>query len=308
MAARVPRARPPVAASCSRAGTDRAVGGRSVVRMSPRGPDARDACGHRLSRRRRDRRFRVRVVARQPDGEGAAAAVLAGAGDFPAQQPAEFPHDERPNPVPPCSRVMASAARPSAVLPRAWRNFSKITPWSSSGMPTPVSVTTSSNHRRTPCPPCVRFAPAGPAAGPPAASRGPRSRPRTRTSPPGPVNLIALESRLFSTCCSLPPSWRSVGRCGSTRTDRVTPFFSATGRSASHWRSARSDSETSPGQTSSLPLSILARSRMSSISSFRSRPPLRMLPTHFFCLPSSDGLPSSTSLKPRMLFSGVRSS
>ena len=49
---------------------------------------------------------------------------------------------ESPRPVPEYSRVMAS---PLGKPVRPWRNFSKITCWSSSAMPTPVSLT--SHHQ-----------------------------------------------------------------------------------------------------------------------------------------------------------------
>ena len=61
-------------------------------------------------------------------------------------------------------------------------------------------------------------------------------------------------------------------------------------------------------RTSILPLSILARSRMSLIISSSIVPERWMLPTYRFCLSSSAAIELSTSLKPMMLLSGVRSS
>ena len=52
---------------------------------------------------------------------------------------------ESPSPLPEYSRAMAS---PLGTPTRPWRNFSKITCWSSSAMPTPVSLTRSTRQSR----------------------------------------------------------------------------------------------------------------------------------------------------------------
>ena len=105
---------------------------------------------------------------------------------------------ESPKPVPECSRVMAS---PPGMAVRPWRNFSKIACWSSSAMPTPVSLTESTMK-----------------------SRASRST-ETVILPPSGVNLIAFESKLLRICCTRAWSWRIGGRSAGSRHLEVDIFL-----------------------------------------------------------------------------------
>ena len=92
-----------------------------------------------------------------------------------------------------------------------WRNFSKIATWSSSAMPTPVSVTFSTRSLR------------------------PSRSALTTIRPPSGVNLMALESRLLRICCTLAWSWSMSGRSGSISVSRSMFLRSVSGRAMSHW-------------------------------------------------------------------------
>ena len=76
----------------------------------------------------------------------------------------------------------------------------------------------------------------------------------------------------------------------------------------SHWALTTASRLKTVGRTSILPASIFARSRISLIISRSIRPELRMFSTYRFCFGSSDSIEPSTSEKPMMLLSGVRSS
>ena len=98
-----------------------------------------------------------------------------------------------PRPRPPWRRVMVESA---------WRKRSKMKGRNSAAMPSPVSVT---------------WICAWPSV---------RAR-RISTRPPAEVNLIALESRFHTICCSRPASPESCRAAGSSTTDSSMPFASA---------------------------------------------------------------------------------
>ena len=78
-------------------------------------------------------------------------------------------------------------------------------------MPTPVSITRSSNPRAR------------------------RAGDVTVIRPPSGVNLMALDSRLLSICCTRAWSWCIGGRSGWICISRSMFFFSVSGRAMSHW-------------------------------------------------------------------------
>ena len=148
--------------------------------------------------------------------------------------------------------------------------------------------------------------------GPPSATRssspqGSTLREDTTTGPPGRLYLTAFDSRLSSTCRSRIRSASTGGANGSTRLSTEIRARSASGRT-----SARHSSTSAAGAIGSVrsctpPDSTVARSSTSSISASRRRPARRISPTVSDWPVGSVAMPSSW-LKPRIAFSGVRSS
>ena len=181
-----------------------------------------------------------------------------------------------PSPVPSCLRA---SSRPT------WRNSSKIAAWSSGAIPTPVSLTA-----------MVTTPSAAVAVRP--------------TRPPSGVNFTALDRRFSRICltfrssATMSPSrsstvWVSVIPCRVARSrTRVRALSRAVGR----WNR--------PSSSSSRPASTLDRSRMSLIRERRCRPEDRMSCRYSACFSftSPNIRSASTSEKPRIAFSGVRSS
>ena len=179
-----------------------------------------------------------------------------------------------------CPRACARSRRPPGGTPR--RSAS----WSSGAMPMPVSRTEIST------PPSVGTA-------------------RTSTRPPSGVNLTALDSRFSRTCLILRSSRDDLAdaavdlelerRCRAARRARAPA--SARCRSPGAGRSRASSSSIRPA-------SIFDRSRMSLMSESRWRPEEWMSCRYSSCLSfsSPNMRSSSTSEKPMMAFSGVRSS
>ncbi len=122
------------------------------------------------------------------------------------------------------------------------------------------------------------------------------------------MNLTAFDSRLLTTCRSLFPSCRTSGVSGGTCTTSSISFFSACWRkvvpnSSHNWPTA-----TTPARARIFPLSIFAESS-TSLMSVSSRLPLSWtFATQRCCFSVRLSAPSSVSLNPMMLFSGVRSS
>ncbi len=181
---------------------------------------------------------------------------------------------DSPSPVPPCSRVMG--------LP-AWRNFSKTSSCSSGAMPTPVSVTVSTSWSD-----CASA--------------------RSTTRPPSGVNLIAFDSRLASICWSFTASCDTGGTSAAHAPFRSMFFFSAMGRNIVSMPSQMSPMRNDDTRTCILPASILARSRTSLMRASSCCPLDWMLAAQRCCFSLRPLEVWSTSLKPRIELSGVRSS
>ena len=102
--------------------------------------------------------------------------------------------------------------------------------------------------------------------------------PRPTTTSPRSVNLIALETRFFSICESLPRSLTIEGGSPSAASTRKPIFFfSARGENMALISRASSSGLTLSKQRSTLPASIFDRSRMSEMSARRSLPAALML-------------------------------
>ncbi len=119
--------------------------------------------------------------------------------------------------------------------------------------------------------------------------------------------LIALDSRLTSTCCSRSRSARTASP-SATSTSTAMPRRAASGRTSRRASSTTVATTTRSGTRSMRPLSMRARSRMSAISASRWRPPLTISCT-WRCAALPAGRSSSSNWpKPRIALSGVRSS
>ena len=196
----------------------------------------------------------------------------------------------RPRPVPPYLRLVPASA--------CW-NASKISFCFSGGMPMPVSDTskaiTAGAVLRTGC----------------SLLQPPRAPETLRLTPPSAVNLKALDSRFFSTCCKrLELVTMLRVRLGSSSMANESWRLSASCRNGRPTVSSRLAVRISSASTVTVPDSILERSRMSLIRLSRSVPAPWMVRANSTCLPLR--LPSGFSVscwpRIRMLLSGVRSS
>ena len=181
-----------------------------------------------------------------------------------------------PSPVPPCRRVVELSA---------WMNGSKIDACLSAAMPMPESLTCA--WRITPV--SLRCA----------------TRTSTRTSPSA-VNLIALPTRLISTCLRRPGSpTRPSGTSGSTDEVISRPFSCARGPrdlSASPRPGRRANSICS---STSRRASILEKSSRSLIT-WRSAPAEDLTRLRYSRCSALSSVPSASSDRPMMAFIGVR--
>ena len=186
-----------------------------------------------------------------------------------------------------------------AVPPMACWKASKMICCFSAGMPIPVSVTANPmTERARPRVGCSALQPL--VAG--------KMR---RVTEPDSVNLKALASRFFSTCCRrLASVCMPRGRPGSTSIVKSTPRWSATWRKLRSTYSVRSAKLRSPTSTETVPDSILLRSRMSLMRISRSVPELWMVRANSTCLPVRfpSGFSASWLARMSRLLSGVRSS
>ena len=133
---------------------------------------------------------------------------------------------------------------------------------------------------------------------------------RTRTSPPGRLNLIALLIRLVSTCTRRVRSARSGGSASASSTMTCTSFFSACDCISAAASATAAGSSTSASSTPCWPCSMRERSRMSLIRSSRCQHASWMWRV---CAGSASVSPRSSAwllscAKPSTAFSGVRSS
>ena len=144
----------------------------------------------------------------------------------------------RPRPVPPYFLAVDASACANALKRR---------PSCSGVMPIPVSRTVSSIQSTCPS---VRRAPAS-------------------VTVPRSVNLLALESRLKSTCRTRVTSAWMIPISGSSANARTLPFFSISGATVDATASIASDRSKSSRWSSILPASILERSSTSLISASR---------------------------------------
>ena len=182
----------------------------------------------------------------------------------------------KPRPVPPNWRV---------VEPSTWAKASKIIACLSAGMPMPVSATASTTRHVSPCS---------------------SSMATVTVTPPSRVNLTALPSRLSSTWRSRPGSpLRVRGMPGGTMALSASPFcwaLRAIERTLACTSSRRSNGTSS---RSSLPASILEKSRMSltMVSSASAEAFTKAMSSR--CWASSVDS-STSSVMPRMPFMGVR--
>jgi len=182
-----------------------------------------------------------------------------------------------PRPVPPNSRVVELST---------WLNDRNSRSCFSGGMPRPVSAT-------------VKCRPSSPALA--AAFRS-----TATTTSPLAVNLIALPTRLTTTCRRRVTSpTTTTGTAGSSSATSSRPFSAAFGASSSsassrHWRRLY-------GWVSSsiLPDSILEKSRTSLMIVSRLSPELRMISTKSRCSALS-GVSTSSVVMPITPFIGVR--
>ena len=136
----------------------------------------------------------------------------------------------RPRPRPPCCRRDDESA---------WRNGSKTCGRNAGSMPGPVSLTLST-------------------------ARLPSRRASRVMRPPSGVNLLALSSRLVTTCRSRTGSARSSGN-EPRRTSRSWPRPSALGRTASAASRRHAGRSTACRFSDSLPVLIRAMSSRSSM-------------------------------------------
>ena len=131
----------------------------------------------------------------------------------------------------------------------------------------------------------------------------------TTTAPAALLYLMALNSRLISTCLTRVRS--ALTKYGVSKRGKVMlmPRFCACGSIIARHSSITSTSETGSRDSITLPDSISARSRISLISSSRYQPALRIWSRLRFCEGVGSGVPESMSCaKPRIALSGVRSS
>ena len=250
-----------------------------------------DAAGRprqRVAARRRSCESSRGASARSRPGqahrERAALAQLAFQRDVAAQQPAQLADDRQPQPACPSTRGSSRRRRRAR-----WR---------------PGGI----SRRSAAGPP--RDADARVGDGQPQVARVGRARAETWIRPPSGVNLIALDSRLLRICCDLALVLAQRRQAGGDLAVQVDVLL--LGQRPGHValrRARRRRCRTRSGRTSILPLSILARSRMSLIMSSSIRPDVWMLLHVALLLVVERAIDAaSTSLKPRMLLSGVRSS
>ncbi len=183
-----------------------------------------------------------------------------------------------PSPAP-SRRARGSSARP------ACSNGAKMRSSWSAGMPSPVSLTA----KRSSVP--ARMS----------------STDETSTSTlPWSVNLIALPTRLCSTCWMREASpIARAGNCGATVIEKSRPLARAVSPSRRPTSPATSRRSKGRASTTSLPDSMRARSRMSFTSVSRWRPERRTISTCSRCCGLSSPR-SSSWVMPMMPFSGVR--
>jgi len=167
----------------------------------------------------------------------------------------------------------------------AWVKLSNILPRFFGEMPMPVSITSMrSNARASSC--CTVEI--------------------LSSTLPLSVNLMALPTRLISTCCRCKGSPRKANPVsGLKRTERLTPFFSTCGRNISSVPLTSLCRSKSVFSETSLPLSIFDRSRMLSINFSSNCADCFRVLTSVFCSSSSRVL-ISRSLAPITPLSGVR--
>src|SRR6185503_7835621 len=192
-------------------------------------------------------------------------------------RPASFCDTCRPRPVP-------SWRRPDSICWKAWNSFA----WSCSRMPTPVSVMLISATRS------------------PASTRSPS----LISTEPCSVNLMPLLARLIRICDSARRSVRTSRSWSGRERPNSRPFMSASGLSAAATSSSTPWQATRSSLSSTLPDSILARSRRSLISESRCLALDWMVPSCFCWSPVSGpgSFISSVPVKPMMALSGVLSS
>ena len=194
-----------------------------------------------------------------------------------------------PSPVPPKVRLVEVSA--------CW-NASKINSCFSEGMPIPVSETAKAST----CSALRSAAELNPSA--------PNSTSIESATRPDGVNLKALESRFFSTCCSRGASVRIIpGTAGEIEIENSIPGVRV-GRNVRSSASATSLIFTGRTSTCSLPDSIFERSRIWLMSESRSCPLEWMVAAYCTSSALSEPRGFSASKRARMstLFSGVRSS
>ena len=181
-----------------------------------------------------------------------------------------------PSPVPPYLRLVDASA--------CW-NASKMIFCFSSGMPMPVSETSKRHDRRTP-----GSAPDG------WRSSRPDAADTFSRTPPCAVNLKALDSRFFSTCCRRFESVVMVRpRLGSRWTSNDSCRVSASWRNGRATMSSRLEKKISSASTVTVPDSIFDRSRISLIRLSRSVPAPWMVRANSTCFGRQDCLPDCRS-------------
>jgi len=149
--------------------------------------------------------------------------------------------------------------------PSAWVKESKIRSSMWAGMPTPVSVTS----KRSPTAPSARLG---------------RSQSTCTCTKPASVNLMELPTRLKSTWRTRPGSpTRAGGMSGPPVQPRERFFSRAWGRKMSSTESRTSARLKGTWAISTLPASILDRSRMSLITASRFWPEVEAVSTYLRC-------------------------